>query len=227
MADLPRVILHNAVSVDGRIDRFFADIGKFYELAMGFGEDATLAGSDTILAITEKIPREKPSDFAPAKKEAGDRRPILVIPDSGGRVRTWHYWKRQPYWRDWVALVTKSTPKAYLKYLKERGIHTISSGAKKVDMKKALSALAKKFKVRSVRADSGGTLNGVLLRAGLVDEVSLLIHPALVGGDSVKSMFRAPDLDDAAGVIALELINSDVLKNGLVWLRYRVAKTGR
>jgi 2,5-diamino-6-(ribosylamino)-4(3H)-pyrimidinone 5'-phosphate reductase len=32
-----------------------------------------------------------------------------------------------------------------------------------------------------VRVDSGGALNGALLRAGLVDELSLLVHPVLVG----------------------------------------------
>ena len=32
-----------------------------------------------------------------------------------------------------------------------------------------------------MRVDSGGALNGALLRAGLVDELSLLVHPVLVG----------------------------------------------
>ena len=32
-----------------------------------------------------------------------------------------------------------------------------------------------------MRVDSGGALNGALLRAGLVDEISLLVHPVLVG----------------------------------------------
>jgi riboflavin biosynthesis pyrimidine reductase len=47
---LPRVILHNAVSVDGRIDWFTPDIGQFYELASRWSEDATLTGSDTLLS---------------------------------------------------------------------------------------------------------------------------------------------------------------------------------
>ena len=37
----------------------------------------------------------------------------------------------------------------------------------------------------------GGRLNGVLLRAGLVDELHLLVHPVLVGGDT-PSFFREP-----------------------------------
>ncbi len=47
---LPVVIIHNAVSVDGRTDWFSPDIEKFYELTNIWNEDATLAGSDTLLA---------------------------------------------------------------------------------------------------------------------------------------------------------------------------------
>jgi hypothetical protein len=38
---LPRVVLHNAASVDGRFDWFTPDIGRFYELASRWREDAT------------------------------------------------------------------------------------------------------------------------------------------------------------------------------------------
>ncbi len=47
---LPRVIMHNAVSVDGRLDWIEPDLGAFYGIAAGFGEDATLVGSETILS---------------------------------------------------------------------------------------------------------------------------------------------------------------------------------
>jgi hypothetical protein len=43
---LPRVILHSAVSLDGKIDGFPVDLNQNYELATTWKEDATLAGSD-------------------------------------------------------------------------------------------------------------------------------------------------------------------------------------
>ena len=75
-----------------------------------------------------------------------------------------------------------------------------------------------------MRADCGGTLNGVLLRAGLVDEVSLVVDPALVGGTSPHSVFLAPDLESPAGVIKLELLGLKRLEGGTVWLHYRVIR---
>ena len=47
---LPRVILHIAVSLDGRYDWFTPDIGLFHELAGRWHEDITLAGANTIFA---------------------------------------------------------------------------------------------------------------------------------------------------------------------------------
>jgi len=87
---LPRIILHNEVSVDGRIDWIAPDIGLFYELASRWKEDATLAGSDTILKQEEGMPEEDEEAFEPQKKNPGDSRPLLVVPDSKGRVRSWH-----------------------------------------------------------------------------------------------------------------------------------------
>lgn len=82
--------------------------------------------------------------------------------------------------------------------------------------------LYEKHNVRVIRVDSGGTLNGVLLREGLVSEVSLLIHPCLVGGTSQRSFFRADDLISSEGLIKLELTHEEKLKDGVLWLIYSI-----
>ncbi len=221
---LPRVILHNAVSLDGRVDWITPDVGLFYRLAAVWQEDCTLAGSDTILRAQQSVPAEDDQTFQPAENAAGDTRPLLAIVDSRGRVRTWHYWRKQPQWRDAVALCTARTPAAYLDYLRERRIETIVAGDYHVDLRAALEELNARFGVKTVRADSGGALNGALLRAGLVDEVSLLVHPALVGGTSPRSFFRADDLVTPEGVIHLHLTHFEPLPEGIVWLRYEVSR---
>jgi len=99
-----------------------------------------------------------------------------------------------------------------------------------VDLRAALEALSSRYGIRVVRVDSGGTLNGLLLRQGLVDEVSLLICPSLVGGERQSSIFRAPDLPAAdysdwqvpEGVISLRLMDAQRLKGDVMWLRYEL-----
>ena len=186
----PRVILYNAVSVDGRTTGFSVDMGLFYSLIQQWGEDATLAGSDTLLNAPNEMPEDEGSEAAAIAPSADDSRPILVVPDSRGRIRSWHYWRRQPYWRGFVSLCTERTSPEHLDYLRQNDIRILTAGTEHVDYKQALEELSRQFGIGTVRVDSGGTLNGVLLRAGLVDEVHLLVHPALIGETSQKTFFR-------------------------------------
>ena len=221
---LPRVILHNEATLDGRMDWFAPHIGLYYELASRWGEDATLAGCDTMLAMEDELPEEGDSPSEPPTVDPADPRALLVIPDSRGRLRKWSQLREMPYWRDVVALCSHKTPTAFLDYLKEQHITTIISGDDHVDLRAALEELNRRYGVKTVRADSGGTLNGVLLRAGLVDEVSLLIAPCLVGGASPRSMFTAPDLTSPDGIIPLKLMHVEQMEEEVVWLKYEVIK---
>jgi 2,5-diamino-6-(ribosylamino)-4(3H)-pyrimidinone 5'-phosphate reductase len=90
-------------------------------------------------------------------------------------------------------------------------------------MRAALEEFNARYGGQTVRVDSGGILNGMLLRAGLVDKASILLHPALVGGTSQCSMFHALDLASSVGVIPLTLVDAETISEGLVWLRYKVA----
>jgi 2,5-diamino-6-(ribosylamino)-4(3H)-pyrimidinone 5'-phosphate reductase len=237
----PRVILHNAVSADGRVDWFPADIGLFYELAATWHEDATLAGSGTILAAGGGT--EGPAGPAAAGSGAGavapagaaaaqparpagqpDRRPLLAVVDSRGQVKGWSTLLASLYWRAGVALCSAATPADHLAWLEGQGVERIVTGADRVDLAAALGELAARFGVKTVRVDSGGKLNGELLRLGLVDEISLLVHPYLVGGSSPASMYRAADLVHEVGVQQLELLSFRKVKQGVVWLRYAVTR---
>ncbi|MGD8534203.1 MAG: RibD family protein [Candidatus Aminicenantes bacterium] len=219
---LPRVILHNEVSVDGRIDRFTPNIALFYEVASHWKEDATLAGCDTLLKAmeAEQVKNEANKADKSTEIDPKDSRPLLVIPDSSGRLKNWNYWRKQPYWRDGVALCSLTTPKSHLDYLQEQHISTIVAGDDHVDLKKALKELYKQYEVKIIRVDSGGTLNGALLRAGLVDEISVLLNPCLVGSKGSNSLFKALDLTESEGTIQLLLTHMEKLKDEVVWLRY-------
>jgi len=46
---LPRVILYNATSLDGKITGFNADVELYYEIASKWDIDAVLMGSNTVL----------------------------------------------------------------------------------------------------------------------------------------------------------------------------------
>jgi 2,5-diamino-6-(ribosylamino)-4(3H)-pyrimidinone 5'-phosphate reductase len=223
---LPRVIIHNEVSVDGRMDWFAVDMGLYYELASRWEADAILCGSNTILVGygEVEIAEEDEEAFEPPQRVPDDPRPQMIIVDSRGQIDFWHQLRREPYWRDPVALCSRATPKSYLDYLQQRHIDYIVTGDEHVDLRAALEELNARYGVELVRVDSGGTLNGLLLRAGLVDEISVLISPSLVGGTTSRSIFTAPDLTSSEDVIDLRLIHVEQFEGGIVWLRYEVVR---
>jgi 2,5-diamino-6-(ribosylamino)-4(3H)-pyrimidinone 5'-phosphate reductase len=122
-------------------------------------------------------------------------------------------------------LCSQATPIEYIKDLKQQGIAHIITGDDRVDLRAALEELNARFGVKTIRVDSGGALNGALLRAGLIDEVSVLITPALVGGTTPRSIFTAPDLTSPDGVISLKLCHVEQLRGETVWVRYEIVKS--
>jgi 2,5-diamino-6-(ribosylamino)-4(3H)-pyrimidinone 5'-phosphate reductase len=221
---LPRVVLHNEMSVDGRMDWLTVDMGLYYGLAARWQADAMLSGSNTLLDAypPEALAADDKAAFEPPERDPDDARQLLVIVDSRGRLRNWHLLRQEPYWRDVLALCSRSTPAAFLDYLRQRHVEYIVAGEDRVDLRAALEELNARHGIQLVRVDSGGILNGVLLRAGLVDEVSVLVNPSLVGGTTPRSIFQAPDLTSTQGVINLELTHVEKMEGDVVWLRYNV-----
>jgi 2,5-diamino-6-(ribosylamino)-4(3H)-pyrimidinone 5'-phosphate reductase len=221
----PRVIIHNGVSLDGRLDWYTGDVGLYYELAARFQAGATLCGSNTILTafVSENLaPGAEPDQALPPESKPDH---WLIIVDSRGRIRNLAQLRRQPYWRDVIILCSQATPPAHLDYLRQQEVEYLITGTAKVDLPAALTQLKACYGFDLIRIDSGGTLNGVLLRAGLVDEVSLLVNPTLVGGTSPQSIFVAPDLTSTAGIIPLKLTHLEQLPDDILWLRYEVSPT--
>jgi 2,5-diamino-6-(ribosylamino)-4(3H)-pyrimidinone 5'-phosphate reductase len=214
---LPYLVIHNAISADGRMDRLNVEMELYYSLISTWNEDLTLCGSETMMrAGLDGWENDGATD--PSK-------PLLAIADSRGRFKSWRKVVPSMYWREGVALCSEATPRSHLEYLKKEGVDAIIAGRDRVDLRVALETLAEERSVKVVRVDSGGTLNGALLRAGLVDEVSILVQPQLIGGTSPSSMFQAPDLGPEGAPIEAELMASRKLKGGVVWLRYRVPKS--
>jgi 2,5-diamino-6-(ribosylamino)-4(3H)-pyrimidinone 5'-phosphate reductase len=223
---IPIVILYNAISLDGRITGFDADVELYYGLASKWDVDAVLMGSNTVLTgfgvkAGETVP-ESDDAFQPREKDPDDRRPLLVVPDSKGQIRIWREILKLPYINDVLVLCSRSTPREYLDFLDERYIDYLVVGYQQVDLENALEELNTKFGVKKVRVDSGGVLNGILLRQGLADEIHLLIHPELVGGATNDSIFQTHGKDEELEPIKLYLEGMEKIKDDIIYLRYRI-----
>lgn len=82
-------------------------------------------------------------------------------------------------------------------------------------MKKAILLLSDKYKAKTILTDTGRILSNILLSKGFVDEISLLVHPIIVGNNSYN-MFS-----DIAKSQSLELIECEILEKQYTWLVYK------
>jgi len=220
----PKVIIHTATSLDGRITNFPADLELYYSLAAQWNLDAILFGSGTVLAAVRdnpalEVPPEHEEIFTPPEGQP-DPRPLLVIADSRGQVRCWDAIRKWPYMRDVLALCSESTPQEYLDYLAGEKIRTVIAGRDRIDMRAGMEALEAEYGVATIRVDSGGTLNSVMLATGLVTEVSVLIHPFLAGGRPGPGVFDPEKAGLLGFQVPLKLKSHEVLDGGLIWARY-------
>jgi len=222
----PSVTIHNTTSLDGRMTGFPVDLGLHYEIAGEFRQGAVLTGSATLVASAESdgidLSGEDADEPVPGV-EPDDPRPWLVIVDSRARLTRLSWLRGQPFWRDVLILCSDATPTVHLDRLRRHGVEQLVAGADRVDLAAALHALTDRYGVREVRVDAGGTLNGQLLRAGLVDEISVIVAPYLLGRAQAHPVHLVDGLTEG-DARRLTLVAVQRLRDDHVWLRYAVAR---
>ncbi|MGE5372795.1 MAG: dihydrofolate reductase family protein [Solirubrobacterales bacterium] len=216
---MPRVIVHIETSLDGCIEGFRLDEVMYYELAAHFKADMVLVGADTLLDAAGDAGPEEPDDyFKPTGKP--EWAPYWVVPDSRGRVKNLHLFRRFNFCRDVIVLVSETTPKEHLEYLSERDYDYIIAGKDHVDYIDTFAILNERYETRTIRVDSGGTLAACLIKDKLVTDISILLAPAVAGRPD-RTAFRSLQLDKV-GPLDLELMHVEKMPRGFVWLHYKV-----
>lgn len=214
-----KIVMHTQISLDGGI-RGFNDTGIYYLIANKLNTDMVLFGSDTVFKAAEQYSPETEKAFIKPEVDPDDKRLVWVIPDSRGKLRNLHVFRNSDYCKDIIILVSTSTPQSYLEYIKERNYDFIVAGDNHVDYEKALEILSSDYNCKTIRTDSGGILTNVLLEEGLIDEISMVISPCLIGTD-IPNVFRSLSLPEK---VQLELISTEVIDHNYVSLIYKVLK---
>ena len=218
----PEVIMHNSVSLDGKVNGFEVDMDLHYGIVGGYGADIYFAGSNTAKTGIEpgalESSPETPEDFRKPERNPGLS--YWVIPDTRGVLRgQLHVLRRFEYSRDIVILVSKTTDPAYIAYLKERDYDVLECGEDRVDYETAFARLGEVYGAKRILVDSGPILGGILLGRGLVDEISLLVHPVLVG-PGFPGIFSK--LEGGGPGSRLELAKSEPRGGGTLWTVWKI-----
>jgi riboflavin biosynthesis pyrimidine reductase len=226
----PHVICHMAASVDGRTlsrrwrPRGAMPDGLFERLHEELGGDAWFVGRVTgqefarskayPAATHETFPRE--AWFA-----RRDAKAYGVVLDAHGKIA----WGRSDIGGDPIVIVlTERVSDGHLAGLRADHVSYIFAGKAELDLGLALEILNRELGIKRLLLEGGGGANGAFLRAGLVDEVSLIVCPAVDGAKGAPSVFDSSEAEagQPAPIHSMILESSRVLDGGAVWLRYRL-----
>lgn len=225
----PRVICHMMTSIDGRIvtDGWpqSPEGRKQYEMVHeGYEPDGWLCGRVTMelhFAAGVRPDADVVREYHGAPRDdfvaPGAHDSFAFAVDSRGRL----LWESGEIEGDHiVAILTTRVSDEYLATLRERGVSYLLAGSPDVDLALALDKIGERFGVRTLMLEGGGGINGSMLRAGLVDEVSVLVAPVVDGRVGTPAVFDVEGANVAPRRLALEAVERRA--DDVLWLRYRV-----
>jgi riboflavin biosynthesis pyrimidine reductase len=224
----PRVICHMMASVDGRIitdDWPLSDEARkqYEQVHATFGSDGWLVGRVT---MERHFAAGARPDAEVAREHSGGAREDFVAPgehssfafvvDPRGRL----VWESGELHGDHlVVLVTERVSDDYLALLRERGVSYLLAG-REMDLPLALEKIGTRFGVRTLMLEGGGAINGSMLRAGLVDELSVLVAPVVDGRVGTPTLFDLNGQDTQPRRLMLKGVERRA--EDLLWLNYHI-----
>lgn len=228
----PHIICHMLVSLDGRIhpsrwtaspDGTRAEWSDTYEqVHKALQADAWLVGRVTMAEMSPAgaHPPSVPTAPAPPLHLRHDTAgPYAIALDPSGKL---HFDRPKVSGDQVVVLLGRDVPDSHLAELTEDGVFYIVAQEDPMDVAAMLEILRRELGIQRLLLEGGGRTNGRFFQAGLVDEVSLLLAPAIDGGDRVSGAFDAGGALSGAARLSLESVER--LERGLVHLRYRVER---
>lgn len=96
---------------------------------------------------------------------------------------------------------------------------------KKVNFKDLFKRLRQKWGVKRITIQSGGTLNSRLIKEKLIDMISIVIAPCLIGGKDTSTIVDGKSLiskENLKNIRILKLVKVEKLKNSYLHLKYKV-----
>lgn len=229
----PEVICHIMSSVDGRlIDSRWSDtyegshidaLKEYVAAGRELDTDAWMFGKNTLRSffpekfessaavITADEPRVYKGDRTSAR--------MFVVADDEGDIRFMSSTVRGD---NILVIVGSNVTEDYLSHLREQGISYVIV-ERATNLAEGLEAIGREFGIRRISVQGGGIINGALLAAGVIDELSLVVYPGIDGLSGVPSIFEYIGGDTAhpAQGQRLQLLSATQRDFGVVWLRYR------
>jgi riboflavin biosynthesis pyrimidine reductase len=226
----PHVSILMVTSVDGRLhpSRFTASpdgtrrdwSGQYEKVHASLQANAWLVGRVTMAEMSRTGPHAPSEPWKverPIHVAGTDAATFAVALDASGKL---HFQSGKLSGDHVIVLVGRDAPDSHLAELAADGVSYIVSAGTEFDIPSLLETLARAFGITHLVVEGGAKTNGAFLAAQVVDELRVLVTPALDGAEQVQGIVDYRN--GLAGVVRLQFKSADVLDHGVVLLTYRV-----
>ena len=227
--DRPYTICHMVTSIDGKVTGAFLNspaceqaTNLYYQINREYKADAYACGRITMEGsftggwypdLNEYVPAYSPMDYL----VDGLKGFYAVAFDPHGRLG----WKSNTIIDEdpgyggaqIIEVLTRQVDLRYLHYLQAMDIPYIFAGDTEIDIEEALYKLKAYFGIQKLLLEGGSILNGAFQRAGVIDELSLVVAPIVAESDD-KPLF----MDSVKESYYMEDIQ---YRNNALWLNYK------
>jgi riboflavin biosynthesis pyrimidine reductase len=183
--------------------------------------DAWIVGRVTMAEMAKGMPHapdQTPKQPRPHHFAAGHKKPYAVAIDVHGKL---HFARSDVGGDHVVVLLGGDVPDSHLAELAGDGISYVVSDGPEIDLADALQVLHGELGIERLALEGGGGINGSFLAARLVDELIVIIGPAVDGRSDSRTIVEAGDAG-LSGRVKLSFRTCETLSHGAVRLTYAV-----
>lgn len=192
-----KVVVHMYVSIDGKIDGPYGSdsSSRYYSDELFRLSNADANGRETIqmYAATGHPDLSKYNashiDYEDWLPDIHSETWSVAFDRKGKDGWTKNYFAYNGYRMHAIEIVTKQVKKQYLAFLRSMKIPYIVSGDQEFNLDDVLVKLKKHYQINNLAVCGGSVIDGVFLRAHLVDEISLVVAPHVSGDKTKKAAF--------------------------------------
>jgi 2,5-diamino-6-(ribosylamino)-4(3H)-pyrimidinone 5'-phosphate reductase len=169
---------------------------------------------------TNSLPIGKTDYVAPHTQTS-----YAIALDPSGKI----FWDRADITGDHIVTVlTEKVSSDYLALLQSWKVSYLFGGRDALDLAIVLDKLATKFDIATLLLEGGGKINGSMLRAGLIDELSLLVAPVADGSSGSPALFDVLEshTNDRASA-RWKLRSMERRADDIIWLRYSIDRASK
>ncbi len=228
----PFVVCHMLCSLDGRIDGSWFRLPETAsalratgQIRRDYGCDAVINGAVTCAEIyaegyVDRLPTagrsfERTDHLPPTQA----KHTVVCVDTEGSLAWSGPTVTRRGEVSRLIEVLCESVSDDYLAYLQKKGVAYLFAGQSRLDLPLLLEKL-ERLGIRRLMLTGGGAMNWSFLQAGCIDELSIVLAPA-VSAEPEAALFDRSRFLPGGEAKGFQLIEAKVLEDGAVWLRYQ------